>query len=113
MLKSYDLNEIPPNIKKYIELCKRTEKVFDRYFEKGDYFFHEYFGVDRVNRNTPTGFIYPSNPRYKLFEIPREECIWLPTLDKIKEGLKKARNEEDRKLVQAMYRWCKKYLSNS
>lgn len=113
MLKSYDLNEIPPDIKKYIDLCKSTEKVFDHYFEKGDYFFHEYFGVDRVNKNLQTSFIYPSNPKYEIFEIPSEECVWLPTLDQIKEELKQSRKRGDKELVQAIYRWCKKYLSNN
>ncbi len=107
MLKNYDLNEIAPDLRRYIELCKRAEKVFDHNFEKGNYFFHEYFGVDRVNKKH-TNFIYPSNPRNKLFNIPSEECVWLPTLDQVKEELKQSRREEDKEHVQAVFKWCKK-----
>lgn len=108
MLKNYDMNEMPPDFRRYIELCKRAKKVFNHYFEKGDYFFHEYFGVDRVNKNTNTNFIYPSNPKNKLFNIPSEECIWLPTLDQVKEELKQSRREEDKEHVQAAFKWCVK-----
>lgn len=105
---NYDLNEITPDLKKYIKLCKRAGKVFDHYFEKGDYFFHEYFGIDKVDKNTLTSFIYPSNRRYKIFNIPSEECIWLPTLNQVKEELKQPRTEEDEKHVQVVFKWCKK-----
>jgi hypothetical protein len=105
---NYDLDEMPPDLKKYIKLCKSAGKVFDHYFEKGDYFFHEYFGVDKVDKNTLTSFIYPSNRRYKIFNIPSEECIWLPTLNQVKEELKQPRIEEDEKHVQAVFKWCKK-----
>lgn len=105
---NYDLNEMTPDLKKYIKLCKRAGKVFDHYFEKGDYFFHEYFGVDKVDKNTLTSFIYPSNRRYKIFNIPSEECIWLPTLNQVKEELKQPRIEEDEKHVEAVFKWCKK-----
>ena len=105
---NYDLNEMPPDLKKYIKLCKRAGKVFDHYFEKGDYFFHEYFGVDRVERNTHTNFIYPSNSRKKLFNIPSEECIWLPTLNQVNEELKQTRKDEDKELVRAVFQWSKR-----
>jgi len=108
MSKSHDLNEITPELEKYIALCKRAGRALPHEFGKGDFFFHEFFWIDRVKKNTQLGSIIPSNPKSKMFEIPVAECVWLPTLDQAQEELRKLPEGEEKELVRAVVQWCQK-----
>jgi len=108
MFKSYDLNEITPEFKKYIGLCKRAENAWAHEFGKGDTFFHEFFGIDRVSKSTHLGTICPANPSYKIFEIPVDECVWLPTLDQARAELKRLPVGDDKERVRAVVKWGRK-----
>lgn len=92
MIKKYHQpEEIPEDLKRYINMCERAkedEDVFEiseRYFEEGDFFFHPDVGIDVVEINLGTGFIFCSHPQLKTAKIPVSECTWLPTVEQIKE----------------------------
>jgi len=92
MIKKYpEPEEIPQDLKRYISMCERAKEdediseVSDRYFEKGDFFFHPVMGVDIVEINLGNGFMYCSHPELKTTRIPIDKCTWLPTVEQIKE----------------------------
>jgi len=89
--KCLEPEEIPEDLKRYINMCERAKEdediseILDRYFEKCDFFFHPVIGVDIVEINLGTGEIYCSHPELKTTKIPTAECTWLPTVEQIKE----------------------------
>ena len=92
MIKKYPKpEEIPEDLKRYINMCERAKEdegiseILDRYFEKGDFFFHPVIGIAAVEKNLGTGEMFCSDPELKTTKIPIDKCTWLPTVEQIKE----------------------------
>ena len=92
MIKKYQKpEEIPEDLKRYINMCERAKEdegiseILDRYFEEGDFFFHPVIGIAVVEINLDTGEMFCSDSELKTTKIPIDKCTWLPTVEQIKE----------------------------
>ena len=69
----------------YKIMCEKAKKIFDHYFDPGDYFIHEFLGIQEVDINRGDGFMYCTEPEYSTFNIDTTECVWLPTVEQLME----------------------------
>ena len=47
----------------YKIMCEKAKKIFDHYFDPGDYFIHEVLGIQKVDRNRGDGYMYCKKKR--------------------------------------------------